>query len=87
MAEVFPLPPLVAYRRPPNLKDKLIRAKVPPPVNTRPKRELKGMKKCHNCDTCSIVKEAKVAKATPTREAKEANATPGHETHTTPSLD
>ena len=36
MAEVFPLPPLVAYRRPPNLKDKLIRAKVPPPVNTRP---------------------------------------------------
>ena len=29
LAEVFPLPPLVAYRRPPNIKDHLIRAKVP----------------------------------------------------------
>ena len=29
LAEIFPLPPLVAYKRPPNIKDKLIRAKVP----------------------------------------------------------
>ena len=38
--EVFPKPPMVAYRRPPSLREKLIRAKVPPPLdpNTRPKR-------------------------------------------------
>ena len=29
LAEIFPLPPLVAYKRPPNIKDKLIRAKIP----------------------------------------------------------
>ena len=29
LAEIFPLPPLTAYRRPSNLKDNLIRSKVP----------------------------------------------------------
>ena len=31
LKEVFPKPPMVAYRRPPSLREKLIRAKVPPP--------------------------------------------------------
>ena len=30
LAETFPSPPLVAYRRPPNIRDKLVRSKVPP---------------------------------------------------------
>ena len=42
LAGIFPLPPLVAYRRPPNLKDKLIRAKVPEPAPLRPKGILLG---------------------------------------------
>ncbi len=42
LKEVFPKPPMVAYRRPPSLREKLIRAKVPQPPdpNIRPKREL-----------------------------------------------
>ena len=31
LKEVFKKPPMVAYRRPPSLREKLIRAKVPPP--------------------------------------------------------
>ena len=35
LKEVFPEPPLIAYKHPPNLKSKLIRAKVPK-ANLRP---------------------------------------------------
>ena len=38
LKEVFPLPPLVSYRRPPNLKEKLVRAKIPPTLS-RPRRK------------------------------------------------
>ena len=57
LAEGFSLPPLVAYKRPPNIKQKLIRAKVPAPI-TRPKRESKGIKKCLKCSACTFIKEA-----------------------------
>ena len=53
MKETFPLPPLVAYKVPPNLRTKLIRAKVPPKPAGRPRRIVKGMKKC-NRDKCPI---------------------------------
>ena len=68
LKEVFPKPPMVAYRRPPSLREKLIRAKVPPPPdpNTRPKRDCKGMKKCGDCSTCDYVQEGKVVKSTQT---------------------
>ena len=59
LAEVFPLPPLVAYKRPPNIRDKLIRAKVPPMPSSRPRREVKGMRKCLKCATCPFVREGK----------------------------
>ena len=39
LADVFPLPPLVAYRRPPNIRDKLIRAKVPELLPGRPRKK------------------------------------------------
>ncbi len=76
LKEVFPKPPMVAYRRPPSLREKLIRAKVPPPPdpNTRPKRELKGMKKCGDCSTCDYVQEGKEVKATHTNAAAIINA-------------
>ena len=59
---------MVAYRRPPSLREKLIRARVPPPPdpNARPKRECKGMKKCGNCSTCDFVQEGKEVRATQT---------------------
>ena len=63
LAEVFPLPPLVAYKRPPNIKQKIIRAKIPPTI-LRPQRESKGMKKCLNCAACPFIKEGHKVEAT-----------------------
>ena len=55
---------MVAYRRPPNLKEKIVRAKIPP-VQSRPKRKQHGMKKCpYTCLTCPYVKEIKTIKST-----------------------
>ena len=63
MAEVFPNPPLVAYTRPKNIRDKLIRAKLPP--KTRPKRKIPGMRKCNkNCKICPYVNSCKLVKST-----------------------
>ena len=54
MKEVFPEPPIIAYKRQKNLREALIRAKVPPAYN-RPKRKLPGMKKCNNCVYCPYI--------------------------------
>ena len=35
MREVFQNPPMVTYRRPPNLMDKLIQARIPDPPRMR----------------------------------------------------
>ena len=64
LKEVFPLPPLVAYKRPPNLKEKLIRAKVPPLAPNRPIRKIPGMKKCTKCPICPFVQPGKSVKST-----------------------
>ena len=66
LAVGFPLPPLVAYRRPPNIRDKLIRAKVPDPPPVRPKRNIPGMKKCNNCPICPFVTTGQIVKSTQT---------------------
>ena len=53
MKEVFQIPPMVTYRRPPNLRDKLIRARIPDPPRMRPKILIPGMKPCGlNYQTC-----------------------------------
>ena len=59
LKQVFPKPPMVAFRRAKNLKDKLIRAKVPPIPPMRPKRIIKGMSSCNKplCETCPFVKK------------------------------
>ena len=60
LAEVFPEPPLVAFKRQKNIKDYIIRAKVPPLTNMRPKRIIKGMRKCGKlCPACPYVKGGK----------------------------
>ena len=64
LAETFPLPPLTAYRRPDNLRNKLIRSKIPQD-QTRPRRNLPGMKNCgKNCAICPYVSQTKSVKAT-----------------------
>ena len=64
--EVFPLPPMVAYKRPKNIREKLIRSKVPPERNLRPKRKQPGCKKCNKCNICPYIKCCKNVKSTAT---------------------
>ena len=60
LAETFPLPPITAYRRPANLRNKLIRSKIPQ-EQTREKRNLPGMKRCAiNCAICPYVDQTKL---------------------------
>ena len=64
LAETFPLPPLTAYRRPANIRDKLIRSKIPQ-EQTRERRNLPGMKTCgKNCAICPYVDQSKIVKST-----------------------
>ena len=58
MKEVFPEPPLTAYRRQKNLKYLLIRARVPPPLRAHSQRKKRGMSKCGlNCTACPYIKQ------------------------------
>ena len=60
MQETFPKPPMVAYKRPKNIRDFIIKAKVAKKVS-RPKRVLPGMHKCniHTCKICPYIHEGK----------------------------
>ena len=60
LKECFPEPPLIAHKRPQNLRESLIKAKVPQPPETRQKRLLKGMAKCgKSCTACPYVMEGR----------------------------
>ena len=49
-----------AYKRPKNIREYLIRAKLPPPGQARPSRQLKGMTRCKdNCLICPYILETK----------------------------
>ena len=63
LSEVFEEPPLTAYRGQNNLRDMLIKSKVPPLPPLYPRREIRGMAKCGNsCTACIFVKEGKIVK-------------------------
>ena len=60
LAEVFPEPPLIAYKRQKNIKDYMIRAKVAPQTSGRPKRLVTGMKNCgKQCAACPFINKRK----------------------------
>jgi len=60
LKKVFPEAPLVAYRRQRNLREILIKAKLPPPNQMRNQRQVKGMKRCQkNCLICPYIKEGR----------------------------
>ena len=60
LSDVFPQPPLTAFRRQKNLRNFLIKSKIPPPANTYPKRELCGMARCgKSCPVCPFIKPGK----------------------------
>ena len=61
LKEVFPRPPITAYKRQPNIRNLLVRAKVP--KNGINKRKIKGMAKCGNgCQACPFIREGKNVK-------------------------
>ena len=66
LADVFKEPPLIAYKRAQNIKDKIIRAKVPPLAPLRPKRVLPGMSRCKGCPICPFIKQGKRVRAVAT---------------------
>ena len=60
LKEVFPYPPMLAYKRPNNIKSFLIKAKVFNNKNRTSQRVLNGMKKCtKQCPICPYVNEGK----------------------------
>ena len=64
LKEVFPEPPLVAYRKQKSIKDFLIRAKIPSELKGRPQRNIPGMKTCKKqCQLCPFVKEGRFVRS------------------------
>ena len=58
LAEVFPRPPLIAFKRQQNIRQHIIRAKVQ--TQQRQQRKVKGMKKCNkSCTGYPYIKEGK----------------------------
>ena len=64
LGDVFPSPPLTAYKRQPNIRSHLIRAAVAKGPGRYPQRNKKSMTKCNepNCSACPYIKEGKEIK-------------------------
>ena len=68
MKKVFPEPPMVAWRRPKSIRDKLIKTKVPVATGRRSNRDIRGMKRCNkpSCAICPYVKTGQFIRSTNT---------------------
>ena len=56
LEKCFSQPPLTAFKRQTNLRDLLIKSKVPPPPKKYPERHIKGMVKCGRpCTACAYI--------------------------------
>ena len=64
LREVFPAPPLIAYKVGRNLGSQLIRARIPRPAPLRERRLLNGMHRCNKkgrgCPMCCFVFEVRI---------------------------
>jgi hypothetical protein len=66
--EIFPQPPMVAFKQPPNLKNKLCRAALPK-SRQHPKRKITGTKPCNkSCSICPYVLKSDYFISTHTKE-------------------
>ena len=60
LGECFESPPIIAFKKQQNLREHLIRAKLPPPLRKQEKRNLMGMSRCgKQCTACPYIKEGK----------------------------
>ena len=58
LAEVFPQPPLTAFRKQKNIRDHIIRAQIANPIRDYAKGKQNGMTKCgNNCTACPYILE------------------------------
>ena len=75
LSQVFPSAPIVAFKRPKNIREILIKARVPS-ANIRTRRVQNGYKKCitPSCLTCPYSLPGKVIKASATDFKTEVNA-------------
>ena len=65
LKQCFPKPPLTAYKRQSNIRNFLIKSKIPPPPELYPRRNLRGTKRCSkSCSTCPYIKEGDEIKVT-----------------------
>jgi hypothetical protein len=65
--KIFPAPPMLAYKQPPNLRRKLCYAKLPKSI--KPKRSLPGTKACNKpCGICPYILQSKEFISTTTKE-------------------
>ena len=63
LAEVFEQPPLTGFKRQPNIRNHLIRAKLPNTRKPYPQRTNRGMNKCgRECPACPFIKEQRKIK-------------------------
>ena len=63
LGECFAEPPLIAFRRQSNIRDFLIKSKIPPPQRPYPDRTKKGMTNCgKGCPTCPYIQYGKEVK-------------------------
>ena len=51
LKKAFPTPPIIAFRRPRNLRDLLVRADLSPPARTSPGNSACGRPRCKTCST------------------------------------
>ena len=59
LSKVFKRPPLIAFKRQKNLRENLIKAKVPDSQKTYPKQNLRGMSKCgQNCTSIYTIRKS-----------------------------
>jgi hypothetical protein len=65
---IFPQPPMIAFRQPPNLKNKLCRAKLPT-TKQHQRRQMTGTKPCNKpCGICPYILKSKEFISTHTNE-------------------
>ena len=56
LKKIFPEPPMLAFKQPPNLRSMLVRAKHPSKSTSKPSRDLHGMHRCNKpCAICHYV--------------------------------
>ena len=68
MLEMFPNPPMVAFKQPNNLKALLCKAKLPLERRFKPNRTILGMRKCKKCPIDIHISEEKTLRSSNTKE-------------------